>query len=158
MEEIKDEDFLKELEAEMRSLDLNAERQKMLDKKYKVLKGREHFLIYFLTKFISSYMSKVVTAIKSDVQIVIEENMKIFKTISEENIQAVKKLTGDARKEVLQITRGIQEKLDGVEGSWRQIAESLGKMSEYGLILGDFQSKSNVIIDKLSLLADEKSK
>ena len=156
--EINDEEFLKELESEMRSLDLNTERLKTLDKKYKILKGREHLILYFLTKFISSYMSKVVTTIKSDVNMVIEENMKIFKKITDENIQSVKKLTGDARKEVLQITRGIQDKLDSVEGSWRQIAESLGKISEYGLILGDFQSKSNVIIDKLSLLADEKNK
>ena len=156
MEGLREEDFIKELEAEIRSLELNTERQKDMDKRFKFIKGREHFLLIFLIKFMSSYMAKVVTTIRSDVNMVIEENMKIFKKISDENIQSVKKLTGDARKEVLQITKGIQDKLDGVEGSWRQIAESLGKMSEYGLILGDFQAKSNVIIDKLSVLANEK--
>ncbi|MHA1784884.1 MAG: hypothetical protein ACTSVY_00880 [Candidatus Helarchaeota archaeon] len=153
---LKEEDFLKELESELRKLEINPEKLKTLDKKYKLIKGREHLLLILLQKFMTSYMAKVMDIIHSDVQMVIQENLKIFKKISDENIQQVKKLTGDTRKEVLQITRGIQNKLDKVENSWIQIAESLGKLSEYGFILGDFQAKSNVMLEKLESLINAK--
>ena len=150
MNKLREEDFLKELESELRRLEINPERLKTLDKKYKLVKGREHLLLILLQKFMSSYMSKVMNIMMTDMQMLIEENMKIFKSIADNTVQDVKKLTSDTRREVLQITKGIQKKLENVEGSWMQIAESLGKMSEFGLILGDFQAKSNIILDKLS--------
>ena len=150
MNKLREEDFLKELESELRRLEINPERLKTLDKKYKLVKGREHLLLILLQKFMSSYMSKVMNIMMTDMQMLIEENMKIFKSIADNTVQDVKKLTSDTRREVLQVTKGIQKKLENVEGSWMQIAESLGKMSEFGLILGDFQAKSNIILDKLS--------
>jgi len=150
LSKLREEDFLKELESELRKLEINPERLKTLDKKYKLVKGREHLLLILLQKFMSSYMSKVMDIMKTDMQMLIDENLKIFKAVADNSVQEVKKMTADTRRETLQITKGIQGKLDNVESSWRQIAESLGKMSEFGLILGDFQSKSNIILDKLS--------
>ena len=150
LSKLREEDFLKELESEIRKLEINPAKLKMIDKKFGFVKGKEHILLIFLQKFMTSYMSKVMNIIKTDMQMLIDENLKIFKSVADNSVQEVKKLTSDTRRETLQVTKGIQQKLDNVESSWRQIAESLGKMSEFGLILGDFQSKSNIILDKLS--------
>lgn len=145
MVEISEEAFLKELEEEIQKFEDNPEVVKLYDKKYKVLKGRENLLIILLQKSLSSFLSKVM----ADMQLVTQENIKIFKKLSDETIKEAKKITSDAVKQIADVVKNVDSKLDSVEGSWRQIAESLGKLSEYGLILGDFQAKTNIIMEKL---------
>ena len=109
-------------------LDENKDIRKDVDTKYNIIKGREHYLLYAL--------------------------IKSFGESIEEIKQAAMSQVAQLAEDVKGIVAEIAGKLNSVEHSWMEIARSLGKLSEYGAIIGDFSGKLDVLIQD----SDSKSK
>ncbi|MHA1269256.1 MAG: hypothetical protein ACTSPY_05660 [Candidatus Helarchaeota archaeon] len=108
----------------IKSLDTDKEVRKYVESNYSLIKGKEHYLLYALIKSFG----------------------ESIEDIKQSAIEQIENLT----KNVESIVSEIKDKLSRVEQSWIEIATSLGKLSEYGAIIGEFSGKLDVLIKEKS--------
>jgi DNA gyrase/topoisomerase IV subunit A len=101
-------------------MDEDKDFRKEINQQYNLIKGQEHYLLYVLVKAFGESIDQI----KRDAS------------------NQIKTLT----KDVKSIVADISKKLSNVEHSWMEIATSLGKLSEYGAIIGEFSGKLDVLI------------
>lgn len=101
-------------------MDEDKDFRKEINQQYNLIKGQEHYLLYVLVKAFGESIDQI----KRDAS------------------NQIKTLT----KDVKSIVEDISKKLSNVEHSWMEIATSLGKLSEYGAIIGEFSGKLDVLI------------
>jgi len=109
----------------IRKIDEDKDLRRQIDSKYNIIKGKEHYLLYTITKAFEGFLDEIKTGIL--------EKMN-------ELVESVKNIVNE-----------ISEKLSRVESSWTEIAISLGRLSEYGAIIGDFSGKLDILLqDKIN--------
>ncbi|MBD3226944.1 MAG: hypothetical protein GF329_02055 [Candidatus Lokiarchaeota archaeon] len=113
--------FEEKIMQEINKMDEDKEYRKDINNQYRLIKGQEHYLLYILIKAFEE---------------TIEE-------IKKETIGLIKKQT----ENVENIVEEISNKLGNVEKSWMDIAVSLGKLSEYGAIIGEFSGKLDILLE-----------
>lgn len=107
--------------SEINKLDEDKDYRKDINNQYRLIKGQEHYLLHVLIKAFEDTIGD----------------------IKRETLNLIKKQT----KSVENIVKEISEKLSSVEESWMNIAISLGKLSEYGAIIGEFSGKLDMLIE-----------
>ncbi|MHA1752870.1 MAG: hypothetical protein ACTSYZ_10920 [Candidatus Helarchaeota archaeon] len=108
----------------IKQLDEDKELRKNIDANYSIIKGKEHYLLYALVKSFGESIEEIKQA----------------------TLAQVEQLT----KNVEDIVSEIKDKLNRVEDSWLEIATALGKLSEYGAIIGDFSGKLDILAKNIA--------
>ncbi|MHA1230145.1 MAG: hypothetical protein ACTSRP_08215 [Candidatus Helarchaeota archaeon] len=108
----------------VKKIEEDRELRKVLESTYNLIKGKEHYLLYVLIKAFG----------------------ESFDEVKQEAINELKEITN----EIKEIVSEIKDKLSRVENSWIEIATSLGRLSEYGAIIGEFSGKLDIIAQNLA--------